>query len=220
MESWVSTKLFLWLEQTHTLIDSMGRHFIGWDVWGVPIEENSTVKAKNYKSRYMKSMHIDTTLKSGSYVFLTTQKLAKPKISLWYGVFKNDIKESVDVKQYLWTGQWRNRSPFLSLFCLKMKKQLKVYTLEFLELYNAKVIANWISDVITYSCEILHRKSDLKAIGVTTKINLFPVGWLEKTIDQNGEITFDIPDRGRAIPCFCLYMTTRIMLLQQISHFK
>jgi hypothetical protein len=60
-----------------------------WEVpktsWGVPIEENSTVKAKNYKSRYMKSMHIDTTLCLGSYVFLWGQK--QERTPTWYGVF-------------------------------------------------------------------------------------------------------------------------------------
>ena len=169
-----------------------------WEVpktsWGVPIEENSTVKAKNYKSRYMKSMHIDTTLCLGSYVFLWGQK--QERTPTWYGVFteSGEATESVDVMQYLWTGEWpENRSPQIESFLLENQEATESITLKPNGIYNAKVIANDPNqDVITYSCEILHESTDLKD-GGDHEERPSTVQW-KKTIDQNGEITFTIPD--------------------------
>jgi hypothetical protein len=169
-----------------------------WEVpktsWGVPIEENSTVKAKNYKSRYMKSMHIDTTLCLGSYVFLWGQK--QERTPTWYGVFteSGEATESVDVMQYLWTGEWPdNRSPQIESFLLENQEATESITLKSNGIYNAKVIANDPNqDIITYSCEILHESTDLKDGGDHEKRP--PTVQWKKTINQNGEITFTIPD--------------------------
>ena len=169
-----------------------------WEVpktsWGVPIEENSTVKAKNYKSRYMKSMHIDTTLCLGSYVFLWGQK--QERTPTWYGVFteSEEATESVDVMQYLWTGEWPdNRSPQIESFLLENQEATESVTLKPNGIYNAQVIANDPNhDDLTYSFEILHESTDLKD-GGDHEQRPPAVQW-KNTIDQNGEITFAIPD--------------------------
>jgi len=106
-----------------------------WEVprtkWGAPIEENSTVKAKNYMIRYQKSMQIDSTQCLGSYVFLWGQK--QERTPTWYGDFTEDDKatESVDVMQYLWTGEWpENRSPQIKSFLLDGKDAYSSVTLQ------------------------------------------------------------------------------------------
>ena len=169
-----------------------------WEVpktsWGVPIEENSTVKAKNYKSRYMKSMHIDTTLCLGSYVFLWGQK--QERTPTWYGVFteSGEATESVDVMQFLWTGEWPdNRSPQIESFLLENQEATESITLKPNGIYSAKVIAKDPNqDILTYSHEILHESIDLQD-GGDHEERPSTVQW-KNTIDQNGEITFAIPD--------------------------
>ena len=169
-----------------------------WEVpktsWGVPIEENSTEKAKNYKSRYMKSMHMDTTLCLGSYVFLWGQK--QERTPTWYGIFteSGEATESVDVMHYLWTGEWpENRSPQIESFLLQNQEATESITLKPNGIYNAKVIANDPNDdVLTYSCEILYESTDLKDGGDHEKRP--PTVQWKNRIDQNGEITFAIPD--------------------------
>ena len=59
--------------------------------------------------------------------------------------------------------------------------------------YNAKVIANDPNhDVLIYSCEILHESTDLKD-GGDHEERPASAKW-KNTINQNGEITFVIPD--------------------------
>jgi len=169
-----------------------------WEVpytsWGVPIEENSTVKAKNYMNRYIKSMHIDTTLCLGSYVFLWGQK--QERTPTWYGVFteSGEATESVDVMQYLWTGEWPdNRSPQIESFLLDGKKATTSVTLQPNSTYSAKVTAKDPNqDILTYSYEILHESTDLQDGGDHEERP--PVVQWKKSSNQNGEITFTIPD--------------------------
>ena len=80
-----------------------------WEVaktpWGAPIENNSSVKADLYKSRYQTAIASDTTQILGSYVFLWGQK--QERTDTWYGMFlaSGEETESIDVMEELWTGE-------------------------------------------------------------------------------------------------------------------
>ncbi|HRW96426.1 MAG TPA: glycoside hydrolase family 2 TIM barrel-domain containing protein [Bacteroidales bacterium] len=87
-----------------------------WEVpktsWGRPIEENSHVKAMTIQKRYETIIAADTRQCIGSFVFLWGHK--QERTPTWYGLFleTGEKTESVDVMQYLWTGNWpENRSP-------------------------------------------------------------------------------------------------------------
>lgn len=94
-----------------------------WEIektpWGAPIENNSSVKADLYRSRYETAIASDSTQVVGSYVFLWGQK--QERTPTWYGMFlpTGEATESVDVMEYLWTGAWgTNRTPRLESMTL------------------------------------------------------------------------------------------------------
>lgn len=94
-----------------------------WEVqttpWGVPIENNSTVKADWYDQRYEAVIAPDTIQCIGSYVFLWGQK--QERTSTWYGMFMPDGEKTaaVDVMEHKWTGSWpSNLSPRVDSFTL------------------------------------------------------------------------------------------------------
>jgi hypothetical protein len=97
-------------------------------------------------------------------------------------------------KQYLWTGEWPdNRSPQIESFLLENQEATQSITLKPDGTYNAKVIASDPNhDVLIYSCEILHESTDLKD-GGDHEERPASAKW-KNTINQNGEITFVIPD--------------------------
>jgi hypothetical protein len=106
-----------------------------WEVpkteWGIPIEENSTLKAANYLKRYKAAIEADSLQCVGSYVFLWGQK--QERTPTWYGVFLEDGKEteSVDVMHYVWNGTWpENRTPQIESFILNNKTAYENVILE------------------------------------------------------------------------------------------
>lgn len=83
--------------------------------WGRPIEANSSVKANDYKTRYIDYIAADVKQCVGSFVFLWGQK--QERTPTWYGVILENGKntESAQVMQYLWTGEWpAYRAPSVS----------------------------------------------------------------------------------------------------------
>ena len=74
--------------------------------WDRPIESNSTEKAADYHSRFLKVIAADKAQCIGSFVFLWGQK--QERTPTWYGLFleNNNSTEAAQVMQYLWTGQW------------------------------------------------------------------------------------------------------------------
>ncbi len=132
-----------------------------WEVprtaWGRPIEENSHVKAMAYKERYEKVIASDAYHCIGSTVFLWGQK--QERTPTWYGMFleSGEKTESVDVMQYLWTGEWpENRTPQMQQFTLNGQTAYDNIYLAASEVFEAEVLAtDPDEDPLTYRYEIL-----------------------------------------------------------------
>ena len=169
-----------------------------WEVprtsWGVPIEENSSVKAKNYLKRYQNSIQKDTAQCIGSYVFLWGQK--QERTPTWYGIFTEDgsATESVDVMEYLWTGNWpQNRSPIIESFQLNNKDAYSNIKLAANQSYQAEVkSSDPDGDKLAYSFEIIHESTDLKD-GGDLENRPETVHWNRKKLKE-GMIEFSVPD--------------------------
>jgi len=140
-----------------------------WEVpktkWGVPIEENSTLKAAGYLERYKASIEADSMYCIGSYVFLWGQK--QERTPTWYGVFleNGSETETVDVMHYLWNeNTWpENRTPQIKEFTLDAKTAYESVVLEQGKEYTALVkIHDFDKDTISYKWEILAESTDLK----------------------------------------------------------
>ena len=140
-----------------------------WEVpktkWGVPIEENSTLKAAGYLERYKAAIEADSMYCIGSYVFLWGQK--QERTPTWYGVFleNGSETETVDVMHYLWNeNTWpENRTPQIKEFTLDAKTAYESVVLEQGKEYTALVkIHDFDKDTISYKWEILAESTDLK----------------------------------------------------------
>ena len=138
-----------------------------WEVqktpWGAPIEDNSSVKADNYRSRYAAAIAPDSMLGLGSYVFLWGQK--QERTPTWYGVFlaSGEKTESVDAMQRLWTGSWPdNRAPRLERALLDGRTAYDGIRLAPGETYAAEVIAtDPDGDPLTYVWDVKPESTDL-----------------------------------------------------------
>jgi hypothetical protein len=99
-----------------------GHWEVGRTEWDSPIEQTSHEKALAYRERYEKVILSNPQQCIGSFVFLWGQK--QERTPTWYGMFleSGENTESVDVMQYVWTGEWpENRSPQLMSFLLNGK---------------------------------------------------------------------------------------------------
>ena len=171
-----------------------------WEVpktsWGVPIEENSTLKAANYLKRYQIAIESDTSQCLGSYVFLWGQK--QERTPTWYGVFlENGFEtESVDVMHYLWNKKWpENRTPQIEYFTLDQKTAYDNVILKPQKEYTAVIkIKDVENDPINYSWELLYESTDLKDGG--DKEERPEEIKIEVVSDQNGELKFKSPNSG------------------------
>jgi hypothetical protein len=171
-----------------------------WEVpqtsWGVPIEENSTIKAASYLNRYRVGIESDTMQCLGSYVFLWGQK--QERTPTWYGIFLEDGKETeaVDVMHFIWNNKWpENRTPQIESFVLNNKTAYENIILEpNLEVTAFLKINDFEEDHITYNWEILPESTDLKDGGDQEsrpeKVNLEIINNLK------GEIKFKSPKKG------------------------
>lgn len=173
-----------------------------WEVprtdWGVPIEENSTLKAAGYLKRYKAAIEADSLNCVGSYVFLWGQK--QERTPTWYGLFlENGFEtESVDVMHYLWNNNtWpKNRTPQIKGFTLDGKTAYQSVVLEKGKTYTAQVkIHDFENDTISYKWEVLAESTDLKDGGdYETRPKTIPVNVISK---EKGKLTFEAPEKGR-----------------------
>jgi len=171
-----------------------------WEVpttsWGAPIEENSTIKAKNYLERFKAGIASDKTQCLGSYVFLWGQK--QERTPTWYGVFLADGKEteSVDVMHYIWTGKWpENRSPQIHSLILDQKVADDNIILTANTACIADVSASDLDgDYLTYHWEVLYETTDLKDGGdLEAKPSAVEVKAIEK---NNQRLQFVSPEKS------------------------
>ena len=136
-----------------------------WEVpktdWGAPLENNSSVKADLYLSRYQNSIETQTDQIIGSFVFLWGQK--QERTPTWFGMFLPDGKEteSIDMMHYAWNGEWpENRSPRLHDFTLEGKRATDNVRLDAGETYSASVEASDPEeDNLIYRWEIMKESS-------------------------------------------------------------
>lgn len=141
-----------------------------WEVstteWGAPLENNSSIKADFYRSRYRKSIESQSKQVIGSYVFLWGQK--QERTPTWFGMFMPDGNEteSVDAMHYIWNDEWpENRTPRLNDFMLEGKKATDNIKLKSGQTYNAMVdVTDPEGDALTYIWEIM-RESNTNATG-------------------------------------------------------
>ena len=171
-----------------------------WEVpktsWGVPIEENSTMKATNYLKRHQIAIESDTTQCLGSYVFLWGQK--QERTPTWYGMFleNGNETESVDAMHYVWNKEWpKNRTPQIESFTINNKTAYdNISTNAGDELEVFVKINDFDKDGINYVWEILPESTDLKDGGDKEErpknINI------KQIKNQNGELTFKAPQTG------------------------
>ena len=177
-----------------------------WEVpktsWGVPIEENSTVKAQNYLKRYQNSIQKDSTQCIGSYVFLWGQK--QERTPTWYGVFTEDgsATESVEVMEYIWSGEWpQNRAPQIQSFLLNGQDAYSDVKLLASHTYQTEVkCTDTDGDDLTYYYEILHESTDLKD-GGDLEERPDAVQWNRKKLSK-GVMEFSVPDTEGAYRIF------------------
>ena len=172
-----------------------------WEVpktsWGVPIEENSTIKAANYLKRYQIAIEPDTTQCLGSYVFLWGQK--QERTPTWYGVFleNGNETESVEVMHYIWNNSWpQNRTPQIVSYTLNDKTAYDNVAVKPGDQLNAVFKINDIdNDPINYTWEVLPESTDLKD-GGDKEARPDKVDIIEIT-NQNGVLKFKAPVPGQ-----------------------
>jgi hypothetical protein len=170
--------------------------------WGAPIENDSTVKADLYRTRYESVIQADKRLCLGSYVFLWGQK--QERTPTWYGMFLKSGEETaaIDAMHFVWTGAWpSNRSPVVQQALLDGKTAAQNIHLRQDGLYVAKVVAtDPDKDAMTYSWEIMEESAERTIGGDRESVPARLSGLI--THGNEREITLKAPKRAGAYRLF------------------
>ncbi|MET7000072.1 glycoside hydrolase family 2 TIM barrel-domain containing protein [Chitinophaga defluvii] len=82
-----------------------------YTAWGAPVENTSTKNASHYMQLYQENMPVNNPRFLGACIFYWGQK--QEGTPTWFSLFDRNgaASETVNVMQYLWTGQWPLHKP-------------------------------------------------------------------------------------------------------------
>lgn len=175
---------------------------VGKTEWGAPLENNSSVKADFYRSRYEKSIVSQSQQVIGSFVFLWGQK--QERTPTWFGMFMPDGNEteSVDIMHYVWNGKWpENRTPRLHDFTLDGQRAVDNIKLKAGNTYLSKVVAtDPDDDKLIFSWEIMRESETQKTGGDAEHIPDIIKGLFTENADSTA--SFIAPSKPSAYRLF------------------
>lgn len=177
-----------------------------WEVarteWDAPLENDSSVKAEFYESRYRKSIESQRKQVIGSYVFLWGQK--QERTPTWFGMFTADGRETeaVDVMHRIWTGKWpSNRAPRVVRLRLDGKMARDNVRLRAGERVQASFdVKDPDGDRLTFRFEVM-RESTSRATGGDSES--VPEALADRIVRQSrGRVTLRAPEEPGAYRLF------------------
>ena len=172
-----------------------------WEVgnteWGAPLENNSTVKADFYRSRFRKAIESQKKQVIGSYVFLWGQK--QERTPTWFGMFMPDGREteSIDAMHYVWNGTWpENRTPRINSFTLDARVAEDNIKLNAGQEYKAMIdVVDTDDDPLVYRWEIMKESNTAATGGDAEEVPEVIQGLIKS--DPSANVTFNAPkDKG------------------------
>lgn len=176
---------------------------VGKTEWGAPVENNSTVKADFYRSRYRQAIESQNQQIVGSFVFLWGQK--QERTPTWFGMFMPDGREteSVDAMHYIWKGTWPdNRAPRINSFILEGKEPFDNIKLDASGQYSAAIdISEPDEDPMTFRWEIMKESSSKATGGDREEVPERIPGLFPETAEQ-ASVTFTAPSEKGAYRLF------------------
>ncbi|OEK04532.1 glycoside hydrolase family 2 TIM barrel-domain containing protein [Roseivirga misakiensis] len=168
-----------------------------WEVgnteWGAPLENNSSVKADFYRSRFRKAIESQKKQVIGSYVFLWGQK--QERTPTWFGMFMPDGREteSIDAMHYIWNGEWPdNRTPRINDFKLESQVAENNIKLKSGKSYQAMVdVVDPDGDPLTYRWEIMKESTTNATGGDAEEVPEVIEGLIKS--EPGSDVTFSAP---------------------------
>ncbi|MFY0594607.1 glycoside hydrolase family 2 TIM barrel-domain containing protein [Roseivirga sp.] len=175
---------------------------VGTTEWQAPLENNSSVKADFYRSRFRKAIESQKQQVVGSYVFLWGQK--QERTPTWFGMFMPDGREteSIDAMHYIWNGEWPdNRTPRINDFKLESKVAENNIKLKSGQSYAAMVdVTDPDGDPLVYRWEIMKESTTNATGGDAEEVPEVIQGLIKS--DPGTEVSFTAPNEEGAYRLF------------------